>query len=301
VARTALDWTSSDWPCEADLERAVGYVAAVRGTGSPVARVRAAARDRAGLRSLLTLAAGLPVVEADFSASPSGQELRSWFRPDRRVPVDRVPVALLRLPATPAEYLRGRPRQALRTNVTRAAQAGLTAEVMTDGPELRGCVAAVAALRGQEPDRVLRAEGHPGVRQLFVVVRDRAGDPVALSESVVDGRWAGLGALVIALGHPDNQVMRYLLHVETVKALMAEGVQALTVGGSMLLTSTGTRYFQRRTGYQPVWLRPLPPGRAPRRSVADAGAAPAAAAAGRSTAAAPRPRSGTDQELSTAR
>ena len=256
MARTEPDWSSSDWPCESSLEQAVAYVAAVRGAADPVARLRAVG-DRAGGRALIRLVTELPVVEAPFSASPSGDELRSWFKPHRRLPVDRVPVAMLRLPAEPAEYFRGRPRQALRTNINRAVQAGLSCAVVPPGPEVRRSVEHVARLRSQDPASVLRSDARPGVQQQFVVVHDAAGDPVGISECVLDGEWAGLGALVIALGHADNQVMRYLLQGEMVKALIGEGVRALTVGGSMLLTSSGTRYFQRRTGYQPVWLRPV--------------------------------------------
>ena len=272
MARTEPVWTSSDWACEQALERAVTYVAAVRGAPG-AGRVRAAA-SRSGVRALASLVAELPVVEAPLSATPSGEELRSWFRPDRRLPFDRLPVALLRLPATQADYLRGRPRQALRTNLKRAAEAGLGCAVLADGPELQRSVEQVARLRGQDPGTLVRTEGRVRLDRQFVVVHDAAGDPVALSEAVVDGDWAGLGALVIALGHADNQVMRYLLHAETVAGLIGRGVGSLTVAGSMLFTSAGTRYFQRRTGFQPVWLRPVVRSAVPR-----AVPVPAAAAA----------------------
>ena len=256
MVRAEPVWTSSDWPCEQAMERAVEYVAAVRGATGAGARLRAAA-SRPGVRAVLSLLTELPVVEAPLSTTASGEELRSWFRPDRRLPFDRVPVALLRLPATQEEYLRGRPRQALRTNINRARQAGLSSAVVPVGPELRRSVEHVARLRGQDPATLVRTEGREHLDRQFVVVHDAAGDPVALSEALVDGDWAGLGALVIALGHTDNQVMRYLLHAGTVAGLIAQGVGALTVAGSMLFTSPGTRYFQRRTGFQPVWLRPV--------------------------------------------
>jgi hypothetical protein len=64
--------------------------------------------------------------------------------------------------------------------------------------------------------------------------------------------------LVTVPGEGDSQVLRYLLHVETVADLIGCGVRMVTVSGSMFLTSAGTRYFQRRTGFVPVWLRPVP-------------------------------------------
>ena len=82
---------------------------------------------------------------------------------------------------------------------------------------------------------------------------------MAISETVVDGAWAGLATLVTVPTEGDGQLLRYLLHAHTVGDLIEQGVRTVTVSGSMLLTASGTRYFQRRTGYEPSRLRPVLP------------------------------------------
>jgi hypothetical protein len=252
---------TSAWTCEAALETAAAYVAAVRTAPDAAARRRALGAG-AGLVALADVFRALPLVDAPFSAGPAGDELRSWFGPARVSPLSRAPVALLRLPATRAEYLRGRSRQALRTNVTRATAAGVTCAELTDPAELRRVVEHVARGRHQDPATMVRPRP-AAVRPRWSAAYDGAGDPVALSETVVDGAWAGLATLVTVHGEADGQLVRYLLHTATVGGLIDAGVRHLTVSGSMLLSAPGTRYFQRRTGYEPVWLRPVAARRPP--------------------------------------
>jgi hypothetical protein len=172
-------------------------------------------------------------------------------------------VAVLALPGEPAEYLRGRQRQALRTNLTKAAAAGVTCAAVADAAEVRRAVAHVAAARQQDPATMVPDRAERRVRSRFTVAFDRTGTPVALAETVLDGAWAGLATLVTAhtgvagfdADSEARQVVRYQLHSAVVGELIGQGVERLTVAGSMLLTPTGTRYFQRRTGYEPVRLR----------------------------------------------
>ena len=250
---------SSEWPCGPQLEAAARYVATVR-RSTGLLRLRSAA-SLEGMAALATLLHRLPVVRAEFSDSPSGRELRSWFGATRALPVDRAPVALLRLPGTPDEYLRGRPRQALRTNIARARKAGVTCAVVRDPAEVRRAAVLIAAHRGQCPDEMVGLSGGPGVVRETCLAYDAVGDPVGMSVMVLDGPWAGLRACVTSPGHQDALAVRYLLQSQTAAHLIAREVSWLTVGGSMLLSSEGTRYFQRRTGFTPVWLRPGAPGR----------------------------------------
>jgi hypothetical protein len=200
----------------------------------------------------------LPDVHASFSDSATGEEMRQWYRPDRRLPFNRAPIAVLELPGSQAEYLRGRARQALRTNLTRAAAEGLTCAPVEDAPELHRVAAAIGARRGTTADGVVRSDLAPGPHRLFSAAYDAAGDPVALSHTVVDGTWAGLILMVTAVDHAQASLVRYALQAHLAGRLIDQGASTLTVGGSMLLTSTGTRYFQRRTGFTPVHLRPAP-------------------------------------------
>jgi hypothetical protein len=264
---------SSEWSCGEALEEAARYVTALR---QPGGRARAAA-SRPGAAALVGLLRSLPVVRAPFSPGPAGRELRSWFGEGQRLPFARVPVAVLELPPSFPEYTRGRARQALRTNLRRAQEAGAACLPEPPPAELRRAIEHLAARRGQAPGHMVPEQRRPGVRRRFSLAYDAAGDPVGLSEVVVDDGWAGMGVLVTASGHEHAPAVRYLLHAHTVERLIAGGVGMLAVSGSMLLTSAGTRYFQQRTGFAPVWLRPV---RIPRAQGSEGGAALAGAQLG---------------------
>lgn len=249
---------TSEWSCSDDLEAVAAHVAAFRRAPSRSARLRALAPRRSTVAALARVFRSLPVVTAEFSATPNGRELASWFRPERRAPLDRVPVALLELPASQAEYLRGRPRQALRTNIRHASGVGVTCTVVHDPAHVRRVIDDLARRRGQSASQMASDRTRDGLRRDFCVAYDSAGEPLGLSESIVDGAWAGIAVMVTASGHADALSARYALHAHTVGRLIEQGVASVVVGGSMLLTSTGTRYFQRRTGFRPVRLRLSP-------------------------------------------
>ena len=233
---------------------AAGWVAALR-RGTTTERLRALT-DPAGPRALAAVARRLPAVEAAFSGSPAGHELRAWFGPGRALPLDRAPVALLPLPAIEADYLRGRAKQALRTNVTRALEAGVRVSAPGSAAELFDCIAELAARRRQPVGGMVPRRPRDGLVRHFAVAWDGAGEPVALTETITDGPWAGLAVLVSDGAHPQASPARYLLHLHTVRHLLAQDVRQLVVGGSMLLSAPGVRYFQQRTGFVPVRLKP---------------------------------------------
>jgi len=249
--------TSSDWSDVPSLEAAVQYVTQVRSAAGTAEKLHTAA-SRSGVRALLQLASELPRVEAPLSRDAGGTLIRGWFRPGRLLPWDRAPVALLQLPATSANHLSGRSKQALRTNITRATAAGLSCDVPVDEAERVDADRAISALRGHPGVPLLHdvAGGGP-VARLVVVLRDPTGQPVGLSETVLDGEWAGLRTMVVAPTRSEKLGARYLLHARTVAELIDRSVTSVTVSGSMLLSSPGTRYFQRRTGFRPVWLQPV--------------------------------------------
>lgn len=235
------------------VDAAADYLAPIRDAAGPVAKLRAAAVPD-GAKALVTLLRSLPVERASFSRGPGGDDLRGWFRPDRRLPVDRAPVALLALPGTYREHLQGRSRQAVRTNLTRAAGAGLKALVVDSPADLAQAAEHIAAQRATTASALLPAHLGGDARRQFLVAYDDQGAPIGMSHAVVDGSWAGLAALVTSPGHPHAQTVRYLLHSQVVEGLIDRGVSRLVVGGSVLLTTSGTRYFQRRNGYRPVRL-----------------------------------------------
>ncbi|UZJ25709.1 hypothetical protein RHODO2019_04450 [Rhodococcus antarcticus] len=238
------------------LERARAHLRAVAVAKGPAARLVAGASP-AGLRSVVTGLRQLPVVEAHLSEQPAGLELRSWFANGRRaLPVDRLAVAVLPLPPEHTAYLAGRQRQALRTNVRRSEQAGVVCADVFDAAERHRCVEHVVSTRGDgDPQGVLGRETRPGLHRWVSVAYDATGDPVAFHEAVVDVSWAGVGAFLTARTGGATHDARYQLHVHAVRRLISAGIGHLVVSGFSLLAPPGIRYFQERTGFQPVRLR----------------------------------------------
>jgi len=242
---------TSEWPCGDELERAARYVRDVRYAPSRAARARAAA-SLEGLGAVRALLRALPVQPIELSDGPAGQQMRAWFRPQRALPFDRAPIAVLELPGTPAEYLRGRSRQALRTNLTRAAAVGLTCASLDSAQEVRRVADAIATGRRTVGEELVPLDEVPGEHRLFAAAYDASDEPVALAQAILDGREAGLLLNLTAIDHADARTARYALHTHLVGNLIALGATRLVVGGSMLFTGEGTRYFQRRTGFTPV-------------------------------------------------
>jgi len=86
--------------------------------------------------ALIVLLLRTPSEPMFVSESATGARLRSYFA-ERAVgvfPKNRLCRGVLMLPEQPGEYLRGRRRQALRTNLRRAATAGITCEVIDEPP-----------------------------------------------------------------------------------------------------------------------------------------------------------------------
>ena len=242
---------TSEWPCADELERAARYVRDVRFAPSRGARVRAAA-SLEGLGAVRTLLRVLPVQPIELSDGPAGRQMRAWFRPERALPFDRAPIAVLDLPTTPAEYLRGRSRQALRTNLTRAAASGITCAPVDSAEEVRRVADAIATGRRTVGEELVPVTEAPGPFRRFAAAYDATGEPLALAQAILDGPQAGLLLNLTAIDHADARIARYALHTQLVTDLIALGATRLVVGGSMLLTGEGTRYFQRRTGFTPV-------------------------------------------------
>ncbi|MGI3784476.1 MAG: hypothetical protein ACRYG2_27260 [Janthinobacterium lividum] len=163
--------------------------------------------------------------------------------------VTRPFLSVLDVPPSMAEYLRGRSRQALRTNLRRAEESGLRVVVIHDHDEARTVSRQVSAgRRGVSPD-VPDDEwflDHPGDRWFAVV--DADGRWVAFAGVAVSTSAALLRILYSATAHPAAGPARYLLHTQVVVALVDAGVQRLWADGPVT-TSPGSRYFQRLLGY----------------------------------------------------
>ena len=233
-------------------------VLAVAATQRPTRAVVFAARHPVVAARTARLVKSLPWVDVPLTTQPAGRTIRS--RVERRrylLPVGRLARATLTLPDEAGLYLRGRHRQAARTNIARAARNGVSAaEVPPDG--LANLAAHVTRAGWREHlDWVARTLAvHRGQGVVCVVVTDADRCPVAVAAAVADAQVAQLVAHASDPDHPESRDGRYVATDGLVRALVARHVRLL-LGGSALTTSQNLAYFQHLQGFAPHNLRVL--------------------------------------------
>jgi hypothetical protein len=166
--------------------------------------------------------------------------------------VPRLLLSVLKLPATPEEYLRGRPRQAVRTGVRNAGRLGLTVErVLDPGDRLRVFTDLAMAREdfgdGAVLQRTAQVVAEPSSVVQYVSAPQEA--RVCIAVAVVAGWWAYLTHLTSRPGAAPRSEARYLIHTRLVEVSIARGVDELWADGP-LTTPPGVQQFQRRLGYE---------------------------------------------------
>ena len=197
-----------------------------------------------GLTATLLLLWRLPRVSVSLSDSPAGRRLRRHF--DHRmwgVRHSRIAQGVQVLPRQQARYLRGRSRQALRTNIRRARAEGITCRSLEQLGERR---TAALHLRRRMPevcewsDDLFRMPG-----DVWWAACDRRGRTVALAHVTVDRECALLQSFVSS-----HRASRYMLHAALVDMLVARDVRYLVVSGPMApLLDPSLQYWQRLLGF----------------------------------------------------
>jgi hypothetical protein len=198
----------------------------------------------------LRLLRRLPVATLTVSPLPAGKILHDrWNSQSWRKAASH---ACLSLPSTPESYLRGRRKQAVRTNLHRAAAIDLCCRrVAVDWATTR-----VSLAEGPFAGLVNQLDSLDSVEGLVQCweVRDPAGIPLGRAVSLVDGRTA----LLLWLAGPADLTVahqtRYLLHTAMVNDLIGKGVQQLVVE-SILGAPLGHKYFAARLGYRACRIR----------------------------------------------
>jgi hypothetical protein len=201
------------------------------------------------------------------SASTTGQALRTYL--DQRVlgvfPQHRLCRGVLVLPERRSDYLRGRHRQALRTNLRRAARAGITCEILDDRSRFVEAVGAITRSRGngalsENQVHHLWSEW-AGAEMTLLAARDEDGCPLAAAAAIIDD-----SVCLIKGGTSSSHEARWALHDHLVDLLIARGVRYLLAAGGgpfgALGFATNVQHYQRLLGYE---LRHVSPG--PTRSV----------------------------------
>jgi hypothetical protein len=203
-------------------------------------------RLRAGSLLLTRYRRRLPAIAVRPSASPAGAMIAEHFaiRDGRRYRYRRAQ-GVLPLPAEFAEYMRGRHRQAVRTNISHARKAELRIETLV-----------VDDWRPGEGDcRV--AHLNPGPVEWWRVWHpDPTVGVVAEAILSVDDEVALLQGLVSTVTNA-----RWLLHTAIVERLCGSCDVLLVNSDDAYLMSAGNQHFQRLLGYEVARLRVLPPAR----------------------------------------
>ncbi|MGH2839400.1 MAG: hypothetical protein ACRDKY_01075 [Solirubrobacteraceae bacterium] len=207
------------------------------------ARLRCVA-DLRGMAAALAMLWRVPRVWVALSDSASGQAIGAHLN-ERRfgIPKHRIAQGVLVVPDSLEEYLRGRHRQAVRTNIRRARTLGTRCRRLTQVDERRQFA---ELLDPELTDPWKREQMLTRPEAACWIALDADEQPVGLAVLSVDGDVAMLWSLV-GRNYPE----RWLLHTQVVDMLATEGVRHLLVAARMApLLEPGIQYFQRLLGYR---------------------------------------------------
>ncbi len=180
----------------------------------------------------------IPAVSVALTDSPGGRMIGEHLAiRDRGRARYRHAQGVLPLPAHFSDYLRGRHRQAIRTNLTHARRAGLTAHVSE------------VAMWRPGPVDSRAAHLSPGPVEHWTV-RSREGEVVGGSIVSVDDNVALLHGLVA-----EARYARWLLHAAIVERLCGHCGLLLINSDAAYRMTRGARHFQQLLGYRIATLR----------------------------------------------
>jgi hypothetical protein len=174
----------------------------------------------------------------------------------RTISGGRLAQAVLELPTVEGQYLAGRPKQALRTNLRHARDSGVACDRI---PTYEAWFEAAGYIvRARHDGRVLARDMDrpgPGQHVAYYVARGADESPLAYARVALLGQFAVLLSLISHLDRsPSASWARYQLHTYLALNLGCSGVKYLLVG-SALRESVGNQYFQHLLGYRARNLR----------------------------------------------
>jgi len=200
----------------------------------------------------------LPVETVVLSALPAGKLLYNrWKRQSWRRSASH---ACLPLPSDTESYLRGRHRQAVRTNLHRADKIRLTCRPVPTNWDITRHALQSGPFAGlmKELDQIEQPDSAVKSWAVF----DSGGRVLGRAVVLVDERTA---VLLLLHGPTDLGVAhqtRYLLHTAVVADLIRRGVRNLVVE-SILGAPPGLKYFAARLGYRACRLHAVSARAAP--------------------------------------
>jgi hypothetical protein len=196
----------------------------------------------AGIGATALLLASLPKLRVSLTDSPAGARLRDHFR--HRIwgiQHSRLAQGVMVLPEQEGRYLRGRSRQAVRTNMHKAQAAGIECRPLNDVEERRTAAQCLRPGMSEWGDDLFSLPGDAW-RAAFAP----SGEPVAFSQMTVDREWTLLQTFVST-----DRASRYLLHTDLVETLVRARARYVAVNAPMApLLEPRLQYWQRLLGYQ---------------------------------------------------
>ena len=238
-----LVWGSADFEQASNL----AWRSATAGFGATFAKALTSHADRRAVRAVLMA----PVTTVRLRAEEAAR-LREdvpvvgrCLFPNRR---SQLAQFVLDVPATEAEYLAGKHRQALRTNLNHAADAGIKCERVVCYDDWRGVVEGVLLQRDLADRRMLEAlrPPTPPHRVLLYAAKDACERPVAVAATAAFGE---LSCLLFAISSPHHRGGLWALNAFFALDCASDGVRYLTVG-SALRDGRGCQYLAHRLGYR---------------------------------------------------
>ena len=202
-----------------------------------------------GLAALARLVAKLERLTVSPTDSPSGRAIRAYLEERRYgIPKHRIAQGMLIIPCSSQVYLRGHHRQAVRTNLHRATDAGLTCAHLARFVERETVVNQFTSAFTDSWERKLLI-GRP--ESEWWAVFDAEGQPIGLAMVSIDSEVALIWSIMCR-----GQSGGWLLHTEIVSEMAKRGVTCLLVAAKTApLLQPGLQYFQRLLGYQVAHLK----------------------------------------------
>jgi hypothetical protein len=224
------------------FEAASSYMQGVA-PSSGRSRLRHTVRPR-GLAASARLFAKLEHVTVSPTDSASGRAIRAYLEERKYgIPTHRLAQGVLVVPRSSQAYLRGRRRQAVRTNLHRARDERLSCSQLASFQEREAFADLIDPGVTDSWERKLLI-GRPECT--WWAVLDGESRPLGLGVVSVDSQVALIWSLVCR-----GRSGRWLLHTEIVNEMAKLGVTYLLVAARMApVLEPGLQYFQRLLGYQ---------------------------------------------------
>lgn len=242
----------------AELTDLCGFARPAPGADRLKAISLALARRPRRVQTLMSLR-DLPIVELRLSAAEHDHWLNSrWPAGGESLFGGHWAQAVIQTAPDEHEYLTGRHRQAVRTNIRRARELGVTARRLAGYDEFAAASVPVYDSR-RGGDAVLAATRKPPPSEKFAwySASSPANEgPVVIAAVALFGDFAVLAVMVGNRHYAHVGYVRYLLHTFILCDLAAGGTRHLIVG-PVLRESRGNQYFQRLLGYRVCNVRPI--------------------------------------------